>query len=182
MRRYKQIASIGILMLPLVTCSKPPTEYHVTPTLSGQFVDSQTEQPIANVTVYLTDEYQTSSDSTGNFTLPAMVSYGVRKRNKDYFERIYQYADVMVEVDGYQRKLFNVDGLALPTPDFDMTTTAAIEMGKVYLTPLPEGEQVYGKVYEYIATMSYCKPNESQRQVDCLPVTSSQNSGQVSPN
>ena len=174
MKRFKEMVILSVLTLPLSACLTPPTEYHVTPALSGQFVDSQTEQPIANVTVYLTDEYQTNSDNKGNFTLPAMVSFGVRKRNKDYFEEIYQYADVMVEVNGYQRRLFNVDGLALPTPAFDMTTPAAIEMGTIYLTPLPEGEHVYGKVYEYIATMSYCKPNESQKQVDCLPAINDQ--------
>lgn len=175
MKRFKEMVILSVFTLPLSACLTPPTEYHVTPALSGQFVDSQTEQPIANFTVYLTDEYQTNSDDKGNFTLPAMVSYGVRKRNKDYLKRIYQYADVMVEVDGYQRRLFNVDGLALPNPAFDITTPTAIEMGTVYLNPLPKGEHVYSKVYECIATMHYCEPNESQRQVDCLPVTSSQN-------
>lgn len=174
MRRYKQIASIGILMLPLIACSKPPTEYYVTPTLSGQFVNSQTDQPIANVTVYLTDEYQTRSDTKGNFTLPAMVSYGVRKRNKDYFERIYQYADVMVEVDGYQRKLFNVDGIALPTSTFNMSTPTSINMGKVSLTPLARGEHVYGKVYEYVAKLSHCELSQQQHRADCVPIINKQ--------
>ncbi len=182
MKRFKEMVILSVFTLPLSACLTPPTEYHVTPALSGQFVDSQTEQPIANVTVYLTDEYQTNSDSTGQFTLPSMASFGVRNRNKNYFKRIYKYANVMVESDGYQRRLFNVDGMALPTSTFDISTPTSIDMGKVYLTPLSKGEHVYGRVYQYIEKMPYCSPTQSQKQVDCIPVTSSQNSGQVSPN
>ena len=98
------------------------------------------------------------------------------------FNRIYQYADMMVEGDSYQRRLFNIDGIALTTPTFDMSNPVSTDMGKVYFTPLAEGEHVYDRVYEYVETMTYCRPNESQREVDCIPVPKGKTYEQVSSN
>ncbi len=173
MKPYKLATFISVLTLPLSACLTPvATDYYVTPALSGQLLDSETQQPVTNVNLYLTDEYQTNADSTGKFNLPPMVVSDDMnmRRNQEDFHRIYQYADMMVEGDGYQRRLFNIDGIALPTPIFDIHAPVTIDMGKVYLTPLAEDEHVYDRVYEYIETMTYCKPNESQKEVNCIPV------------
>ena len=171
MKLYKSIAFISVFTLSLSACLTPvATEYYVTPALLGQFIDSKTQQPIANVSVYLTDDYQTSSDSTGKFDLPPMIVFDSKTWDKDHFTQIYKYADVMVEGEGYQRRLFNIDGIALPTPTFDINTPVSINMGEIYLTPLAQSEHVYDRVYDYIKTMPYCQPSQSQKAVDCVPV------------
>src|SRR5690606_12452608 len=126
--------------------------------LSGQLLDSETQQPVTDVSIYLTDEHQTTSDSTGKFTLPPMVVSDDKRhrRNREQLQFIYEYADIMIEGDGYQRRLFNVDGIALLTPALDINTPVSINMGSVYLTPLAEGDHVYDRVYQYTKTMRYC--------------------------
>ncbi len=171
--------------MSLSACLTPViTDYYVTPALSGQLLDSETKHPIVNMNVYLTDEFQTNSDSEGKFNLPAMVVSDDmnKRRSKDNLMQIYQYADVMIEGDGYQRLLLNIDGIALPTPTFDTNNPVSIDMGRVYLTPLAEGEHVYDSVYQYVETITYCKPNESQKKVNCIPVPEGKTYEQASPN
>lgn len=185
MKPYKLFAFIGVLTVPLSACLiLEPTDYYVTPALSGQLLDSETQQPVTDVSIYLTDEHQTTSDSTGKFTLPPMVVSDDKRhrRNREQLQFIYEYADIMIEGDGYQRRLFNVDGIALLTPALDINTPVSINMGSVYLTPLAEGEHVYDRVYQYTKTMRYCKPTESQKEVDCIPVPEGKTYKQVSPN
>ena len=185
MKLYKKTILLSVLMVSLSACLTPvATDYYVTPALSGQLLDKETQQPIVNMNIYLTDEYQTNSDSTGKFNLPSMVVSDDMngRRNKEQLNQIYQYADIMVEGDGYQRRLFNIDGIALPAPTFDINTPVSIDMGKVYLTPLSEGEHVYDRVYQYIENMPYCKPNELQEKIDCIPVPQGKTYEQVSPN
>ena len=153
MRPYKLVAFISILTLPLNACLTPvPTNYYVTPALSGQLLDGKTNQPVVNMSIYLTDEYQTNSDITGKFNLPPMIVSDDmnERRDKEQLNRIYQYADIMIEGDGYQRILLNIDGIA--SPSFDMSNPVSIDIGKVYLTPLAEGEHVYDRVYQYVDT------------------------------
>ena len=185
MKPYKLFAFIGVLTVPLSACLIPePTDYYVTPALSGQLLDSVTQQPVTDVSIYLTDEHQTTSDSTGKFALPPMVVSDDmnKRRNKEQLQFIYEYADIMIESEGYQRRLVNVDGMALPTPALDINTPVSINMGSVYLTPLAEGEHVYDRVYQYTEMMRYCKPTESQKEIDCIPVPEGKTYEQVSPN
>lgn len=173
MKIYKPFPFITILPLLLSACLTPATtEYYVTPALSGQLLDKSTQQPIANVSVYLTDEFQTISNANGQFNLPPMVVSDDMnsRRDKEQLQRIYQFADVMIEGDGYQRRLFNVDGIPLPVSELDTKTPVTINIGNVYLSPLSEGEHVYDRVYQYTKTMSFCQPNESQLEVACIPV------------
>ncbi|WP_435949337.1 hypothetical protein [Psychrobacter sp. DM8] len=173
-----------VCLIALVTTSciaQEPEVLYVTPAIKGQLIDGQTEQPISNATVYLTDDIQDTSDDTGRFELPAMQKIATDEMDADYFNAIAEDANIMIDTQGYQRRLFAIDGIAQPEST-DLKTAVTVDMGNVYLKPLPNDVHRYGTVYEYIGNMPYCQPTESQKEVNCIPVLEGKSYEQVSPN
>lgn len=173
-----------VCLTALVTTSctaQEPEILYVTPSIKGQLLDRQTDQPISNVTVYLIDDIQDTSDDTGRFELPAMQKIATDEMDADYFNAIAEDANIMIDTQGYQRRLFAIDGMAQPEST-DLKTAVTVDMGEVYLKPLPDGVHRYGTVFEYIDSMPYCKPIESQKEVDCIPVPEGKTYEQVSLN
>ena len=168
----------------LVTSSctaQEPEAFYVTPSIKGQLIDSQTDQPLSNITVYLTDDIQGISDNTGRFELHSMQKINSDEISTDDFKAIAEEASIMIDTQGYQRRLFATDGMA-KSADNNLKTPVIIDMGNIYLKPLPDGLHRYAIVFEYIATMPYCQPSQSQREVDCIPVPQGKTYEQVRPN
>ena len=168
----------------LVTSSctaQEPEAFYVTPSIKGQLIDSQTDQPLSNITVYLTDDIQGISDNTGRFELHSMQKIDSDNMGKGYFKALAEEASVMIDTQGYQRRLFAIDGMAQFKGN-DSKTPVTIDLGDIYLKPLPAGIHRYGTVFEYIDSMPYCKPTESQKEVDCTLVPEDKTYEQVSPN
>ena len=55
-----------------------------------------------------------------------------------------------------------------------------VDIGKVYLNPVPVGKE--GEYETYYPTLDFCKPDELQREVDCIPVPEGKTYAEVSPN
>ena len=168
----------------LVTSSctaQEPEAFYVTPSIKGQLIDSQTDQPLSNITVYLTDDIQGISDNTGRFELHSMQKIDSDNMGKGYFKALAEEASIMIDTQGYQRRLFAIDGMA-KSEDDNLKSPMIIDMGNIYLKPLPDGLHRYGIVFEYIETMPYCQPSQSQREVDCIPVPQGKTYEQVRPN
>lgn len=170
---FNKVSLLNVVWLTaLVTTSctaQEPEVLYVTPSIKGQLIDRQTDQPISNVTVYLTDDIQDTSDDTGRFELPAMQKIDTDEMSADYFNAIAEDANIMIDTQGYQRRLFAIDGMAQPKGN-DLKTPVTVDMGDVYLKPLPAGIHRYGTVFEYVDDMPYCQPNQPQKEVDCIPV------------
>lgn len=168
----------------LVTSSctaQEPEAFYVTPSIKGQLLDRQTDQPLGNITVYLTDDIQSTSDDTGRFELHSMQKINSDEISTDDFKAIAEEASIMIDTQGYQRRLFAINGMAKPKGN-NSKTPVIINMGNIYLKPLPDGIHRYGTVFEYIENMPYCQPNESQKEVDCILAPEGKTYEQVSPN
>lgn len=173
-----------VCLTALITTSctaQEPKVLYVTPSIKGQLIDRKTDQPLSNIKVYLTDDIQSTSDATGHFELPAMQNIDTDEMGADYFKAIAKDASVMIDTQGYQRRLFAINGIAQPKST-DLKTAVTVDMGNVYLKPLHNDMHRYGTVFEYIDSMSYCKPTESQKEVNCIPVPEGRTYEQVSPN
>ena len=168
----------------LVTTSctaQEPEVLYVTPSIKGQLIDKLTEKPLGNITVYLTDDIKDTSDDTGHFELQSMQRINSDEISADYFKAIAKDASVMIDTQGYQRRLFALDGMAQFKGN-DLKTPVTIDLGDIYLKPLPAGIHRYGTVFEYIENMPYCQPNESQKEVDCILAPEGKTYEQISPN
>ncbi|MGP4118914.1 hypothetical protein ACT3N8_03715 [Psychrobacter aquimaris] len=185
MKSSNKVRLFSIFWLTALTASsctaQEPEVFFVTPSIKGQLIDRQTDQPLSNITVYLTDDIQGTSDDTGRFELHSMQKIDSDNMGTDYFKAIAEEASIMIDTQGYQRRLFATDGMA-KSADNNLKTPVIIDMGNIYLKPLPDGLHRYGTVFEYIATMPYCQPNQSQKKVDCIPVPQGKTYEQVSPN
>lgn len=168
--------------LATTSCTaQEPEVLYVTPSIKGQLIDRQTDQPLSNITVYLTDDIQGTSDDKGRFELPVMQKIDTDEMGADYFKAIVKDANIMIDTQGYQQRLFAIDGI-VPSKSTDLKTLVTIDMGNIYLTPLTDGIHRYGTVFEYVDSMPYCKPTESQKEVNCIPVPEGKSYEQVSPN
>lgn len=167
--RTSLIIVIWLTALVTTSCTaQEPEVFYVTPSIKGQLIDKLTDQPLSNITVYLTDDIQDISDDTGRFELPAMQQIALDDIQVDYLAAIANDANIMIDTQGYQRRLFAIDGMAQPKGN-NLKTLVTIDMGNIYLKPLPSGMHRYGTVFEYIDNIPYCKPTQSQKEVDCIP-------------
>lgn len=109
MKMLNKVSLVSIVCLTaLVTTSctaQEPELLYVTPSIKGKLIDRQTDQPISNVKVYLTNDIQSTSDDTGRFELPTMQKIDTDEMGADYFKAIAKDASVMIDTQGYQRRL-----------------------------------------------------------------------------
>ena len=185
MKPSSKVRLLSIFWLTALIASsctaQEPEAFYVTPSIKGQLIDRQTDQPLSNITVYLTEDIQGTSDDTGRFELHSMQKIDSDEIGTGYFKAIAEEASIMIDTQGYQRRLFAIDGMAQPEGN-NSKTPVIINMGNIYLKPLPDGMHRYGTVFEYIENMPYCQPNQSQKEVDCIPVPEGKNHEQVSSN
>ena len=163
---------IVLFALTTISCShqESTTDYYVTPIITGQVLDKTTNQPIENVAISQTTETEATTDNNGYFKLPAFKfsytdsEYDVETLNLIGDGSFYLYKE------GYKRKDFWNFGLKTLEVKHVSEVPYHIHLGKVYLDPLPAGISINDVENDYIKKMPFCQPNESQREVNCLPL------------
>ena len=151
---------------------------YATPQITGQVIDKQTNQPIEGVKTVLSSNAIDFTDAQGRFTVPPVTyEYTVKApSHKKVMSR--GGSSFMIYKPGYEIKSYANGGLASIPRAY--TEKGYVDMGKVYLMPVPVGKE--GDYKTYYLTLNYCKPNQSQREVDCIPVPKGKTYEQVSPN
>ncbi len=151
---------------------------YVTPQITGQVINKQTNQPIEGVKTVINSQALDYTDKQGRFTVPfTTVEYTVNEPN--YQERRSMGGGrLAVFKEGYEYKSYRNGGLTFTTSADGQKRY--VDMGKVYLMPVPVGKE--GDYKTHYSTLGYCKPTQSQREVDCIPVPDGKTYEQVSPN
>lgn len=153
-----------ISLTGLIGCQKKVI--YATPQITGQVIDKQTNQPIEGVNTGINNQAYDTTDTQGRFTVPPVTyEYTVKAPNhKEVMSR--GGSSFSISKSGYEIKSYANGGSAsIPRP---YTEKSYVDMGKIYLMPVPVGKEREYKTY-YL-TVNYCKPTESQREVDCIPV------------
>lgn len=161
------ISSIGIL-----SCSSggPVTHYYVTPVITGQVLDKTTNKPLSNASIYENSIHQTQTDINGHFKLPAFkFSY----TTSDYDVRSLNEASsgsFSIGKEGYKGTSYNKSGIKKLEVKYASEVPYHVHLGKVFLEPLPEGMSANDVEDDYVESMAFCKLNESQKEVNCMPL------------
>ncbi|MGE6796888.1 hypothetical protein [Psychrobacter okhotskensis] len=167
-----------LLFLTISTLGCQKKLVYVAPQITGQVIDKQTNQPIEGVKTVINRQALDYTDKQGRFTVPfTTVEYTFNEPS--YQEsRSRRGASLAIFKEGYEYKSYTNGGLAFTTSADSQKRY--VNMGKIYLMPVPAGKEAEYKT-EYL-TVGYCKPTQSQREVDCIPVTEGKKYEQVSPN
>lgn len=151
---------------------------YVTPQITGQVINKQTNKPIEGVKTIINRQALDYTDKQGRFTVPfTTMEYTV---NEPSYQKSISMRGASFDFYklGYEIKSYTNGGLAFTTsPDGQKSY---VDMGKVYLMPVPVGME--GNNETHYLTLGYCKPTQSQREVDCIPVPEGKTYEQVSPN
>ena len=151
---------------------------YATPQITGQVIDKQTNQPIEGVKTVLSSNAIDFTDAQGRFTVPPVTYEYTVKAPSHRRVMSNGVASFMIYKPGYGFKSYRSGGLAfIPKP---YTEKSYVDMGKIYLMPVPIGMESEYEVH--YSTLNFCKPTESQREVDCIPVPKGKTYEQVSPN
>ena len=151
---------------------------YATPQITGQVIDKQTNLPIEGVNTGITNQASDTTDKQGRFTVPPITyEYTVISPNHRQVMSMGG-ARFSIGKSGYELKSYANGGLAfIPKP---YTEKSYVDMGQVYLIPVPVGQE--RKYRTHYSTLNFCKPTESQKEVDCIPVPEGKTYEQVSPN
>lgn len=151
---------------------------HIGLQITGQVLDKRTNQPIEGVKTVLSSNAFDLTDAQGRFTVPFVTikhavnepSYQQRQSGLNSSFTIFK--------SGYEIKSYRNGGLAFTTsPDGQKRY---VDMGQVYLMPVPVGKE--RKYRTHYSTLNFCKPTESQKEFDCIPVPEGKTYEQVSLN
>lgn len=151
---------------------------YATPQIAGQVIDKQTNQPIEGVNAGINNKASDTTDEQGRFTVPSSTyEYTINEPNhREVMSR--GSSSFSISKLGYETKSYANGGLAsIPKP---YTEKRYINMGKIYLMPVPVGQE--GKYKTHYSTLGYCKPTQSQKEVDCILVPEGKTYEEVSPN
>lgn len=176
---YIKIAYISVLLfssISLISCQKKVTS--VTPQITGQVVDKQTNKPIERAEAFINNKASDSTDAQGRFTVPFITSEYTFNEPSYQERRSRRGSSFTIYKSGYEIKSYANGGLAFTTSADGQKRY--VDMGQVYLLPVLVSEERDSKTY-YL-TVGYCKPTQSQREVDCIPVLEGKTYEQVSPN
>ena len=169
--------TVFVLSLASLTGCQKKVIY-ATPQITGQVIDKKTNQPIANVKTVIGGNAFAFTGAQGRFTVPPVTyEYTVKYPNHREVMSI-GHTSFSISKPGYEIKSYANGGLAsIPKP---YTEKSYVNMGHIYLMPVPVGKERDYKTY--YQTIDYCKPNQSQKEVDCIPVPEGKTYEQVSPN
>lgn len=151
---------------------------YLTPQITGQVIDKKTNLPIANAKTVIGGNAFDMTDKQGFFNVPSFeVEYVVDEPS--YSERnSIGGTSFRISKSGYEYKSYANGGLAFVTSSDGQKRY--VNMGKIYLMPVPVGRE--GEYKTHYLTLGYCKPTQSQKEVDCIPVPEGKTYEQVSPN
>lgn len=157
-----------LLSVSFTACqAEPTTEYYLTPIVTGQVLDSRNDQPISNANVLYTSNTYTTTDKEGYFKLSAIISDGHTADSGELSEM-----DIVINKENYKGKTYSNFGISRIKVVSTSRVPEYIHMGRVYLAPLPSHVKIEDsyKYEEYIEDRTFCQPNESQKDVNCIPV------------
>lgn len=156
--------------LCILSCSSGQDIHsYATPIITGQVLDKTTNKPIENASLLQTSADTTMTDHNGYFRLPSYkedytTSYTGRGIN------LMTEGGLDLYKEGYRRKVFSNSGFKTLEVKHTSEVPYHIHLGKVFLEPLPEGVDINDVEDEYIDDMTFCQPNESQKDVNCMPL------------
>lgn len=78
--------------------------------------------------------------------------------------------DLNLYKEGYRRKVFSNSGFKDLEVKYTEEVPYHIHLGKVFLEPLPKGVDMNDIEDDYIDDMTFCQPDESQKNVNCMPL------------
>lgn len=165
------LSALLISSISLLSCSSGQDIHSYTsPIITGQVLDKTTDEPLSNVSIYENSIHQTKTDVNGYFKLPAFkFSY----TTSDYDVRSLNEASsgsFSIGKKGYKGIIYNKSGIKKLEVKHAPEVPYHIHLGKVFLEPLPEGVDMNDIEDEYVAKMIFCQPNESQKDVNCMPL------------
>ncbi|MGP5211412.1 hypothetical protein ACTXJ5_11550 [Psychrobacter alimentarius] len=155
------------ISLSLLSCSSEPIGYYYsTPIVTGQVLDKRTLQPIENASISQTTRAEAVTDSDGYFKLPSYkFSYDISTPNSMDTGSFYIYKEGYKEKDYWN---FGLDALEIKHTS---EVPYHIHLGTVYLEPLPKNINKDDYIESnYIKEINFCNPNESQKEVNCMPL------------
>ena len=151
---------------------------YATSEISGQIIDKKTNLPIKGVNVGISNNASDITDKQGYFTVPP-ITYNYVFIEPHYREVISRAnSSFFISKDGYEVKSYTIGGLAFVAGTYYKKNH--IDIGKIYLMPVPVGTE--REHMTHYSTLHFCKPNQSQEEVDCIPVPEGKTYEQVSPN
>ena len=174
-----KIAYLSVLLFSSIStlgCQKKVI--YVTPQITGQVIDKHTNKPIQGAEVFISNKASDSTDNKGRFTVPFITSEYTFNEPSYQERRSRRGSGLTIYKSGYEIKSYANGGLPFTTSADGQKRY--VDMGKVYLVPVPVGKE--GDYKTHYSTLNYCKPTESQREVDCIPVPEGKTYEQVSPN
>ncbi len=151
---------------------------YVTPQITGQVIDKQTNKPIQEAEVFISNKASDSTDNKGRFTVPFITSEYTFNEPSYQERRSRRGSGLTIYKSGYEIKSYANGGLPFTTSADGQKRY--VNMGQVYLMPVPVGKERDYK--NYYLTVGYCQPNQSQKEFDCIPVPEGKTYEQVSPN
>ena len=171
MLKFRFLMGSCFLIVLLSACSSETTTLHyLTPIVTGQVLDKTTEQPISDVSIIYTSSASTTTDKDGFFRLPAIE---IKSSSTDDWEsKQLSESDMTVYKKDYKSKDYWNFGLPRIKAKRASEVPEYVHMGIIYLDKLPDGVQLEDnyKYNEYIEDMSYCQSNQSQKEVNCIPL------------
>ena len=156
--------------LCLLSCSSGQDIHsYASPIITGQVLDKTTNKPIENASLLQTSADITMTDHNGYFRLSA---YKEDYTTSDTGRRLNLMTEDAFHLhkEGYRRKVFSNSGPKFLEVKHTSEVPYHIHLGKVFLEPLPEGVDMNDVEDEYIDDMTFCQPNESQKDVNCMPL------------
>ncbi|WP_201582466.1 hypothetical protein [Psychrobacter immobilis] len=169
--KIQLLSGLCLLSASLTSCqAEPTTTHYLTPIVTGQVLDKTTEQPISDVSIIYTSSASTTTDKDGFFRLPAIE---IKSSSTDDWEsKQLSESDMTVYKKDYKSKDYWNFGLPRIKAERASEVPEYVHMGIIYLDKLPDGVQLEDnyKYNEYIEDMSYCQSNQSQKEVNCIPL------------
>lgn len=161
------------ISLGLLSCSSGPIgHYYSTPIVTGQVLDKRTLQPIENASISQTTRAEAVTDSDGYFKLP---SYKFSYAPSDFdvsTPNSMATGSFSIYKEGYREQSYWNFGLERREIKHTSEIPDHIHLGTVYLEPLPKN--MYNKddyiESDYVKEINFCNPNESQKEVSCMPL------------
>lgn len=143
--------------------------YYLTPIVTGQVLDKDTSEPLGGVTIVYTSKELAETDESGFFKLPP-IEYDVSS-STDYWE-LNQLSESSMSVykETYRRKYYSNFDFPRIRISRSSEVPEYIHIGKIYLKRLPTDVSTNDVEDEFIEDMTFCQPNESQKEVNCIPV------------
>lgn len=164
------LVGLCLLSIPLTACqAEPTTEHYLTPIVTGQVLDKDNNQPLGNVSIIFNSDAFTKTNKDGVFRLPATAFNSSPSTGSSQRNRLAE-SSMSVSKENYRRKSYWNYGLPRINIQRNFEVPGYVHIGKIYLERLPTGASTNDVEDDFIENMTFCQPNESQKEVNCVPM------------